>query len=360
MRSIAQLTRWKAAVLILTASFLHLPAASAQPFGLYLRWAGDTGTAYFNVPHSPALNPPSAITLEAWVYLATPFATCRTVVGKDYVTSYWFGVCGNTVRAYFRGSASAHNAGVVPANRFTHIAVTYDGTTQKHYIDGELIQSFPVSGPPTASTAPLRIGGDISWPHSPPGLVAAARLWSVARTEAQIRSTINRALSTPQPGLVAAWPFQSLVDPVGGHNGTLVGEDAGVEPSGLVSLYGLFSCTPGASPQELCLRNRFLVDATFRTGAPGTAEAPATVASAANPGSGLFWFFAPDNWEIMVKEIDGCGLNSRHWIFSAATTTLFYRMQVYDGLHGEQRIYINYPGPPAPAVTDTDAFATCP
>jgi len=80
----------------------------------------------------------------------------------------------------------------------------------------------------------------------------------------------------------------------------------------------------------------------------------------AGDNSGLFWFFSSDNWEIMVKALNGCGLNNRYWIFSAATTNVFYRMEVFDTVGLEQKIYFNYPGPPAPAVTDTDAFATCP
>jgi hypothetical protein len=79
-----------------------------------------------------------------------------------------------------------------------------------------------------------------------------------------------------------------------------------------------------------------------------------------NPGSGLFWFFAPDNWEILVKAINGCGLNARWWIFSASTTNVYYRLDVRDLTGRAQRIFFNYPGPPAPAVTDTSAFATCP
>ena len=63
----------------------------------------------------------------------------------------------------------------------------------------------------------------------------------------------------------------------------------------------------------------------------------------------------------MVKAIDGCPLNNRYWLFTAATTNVFFRMAVYDIHAGSQKIFFNYPGPPAPAVvTDTSAFATCP
>ena len=80
----------------------------------------------------------------------------------------------------------------------------------------------------------------------------------------------------------------------------------------------------------------------------------------ASSNSGIFWFFSSDNWEVMVKVLNACGLNNRYWVFSAATTNEFYRMEVFDVRAGVNKIYFNYPGPPAPAVTDVDAFATCP
>ena len=291
-----------------------------------------------------------------WVRIATLPSNCASLMGKNYQTSYWVGICGNQVRAYFRGTNSFHDAGIVPAGEFTHVAVTYDGSTQKHYINGELIQSFAVSGPPTPSTSPLRIGSDVSYPIPVSGAIDEVRLWSVARTEAQIRSTINVPLSSPQAGLVAVWPFQTLADPVGGHNGTLVNEDSGASVVGLYNLgYPLGPCS-GLFATELCLNDRFSVDVSYRNGPPGTAEADAHTVAFASAGSGIFWFFSADNWEIMVKEIDGCALNGHHWVFSAATTNVFYRLTVYDNSHAEQKIYFNYAGPPAPAVTDTEAF----
>ncbi|HEY0782416.1 MAG TPA: hypothetical protein VGE98_08180, partial [Thermoanaerobaculia bacterium] len=99
----------------------------------------------------------------------------------------------------------------------------------------------------------------------------------------------------------------------------------------------------------------------WRTGPPGTATTGhGTVAPCGTADSGLFWFFDASNWEVLVKSLNACGLNSRYWIFSASTTNVFYRMTVLDVREGVQKIYFNYPGPPAPAVTDTDAFATCP
>jgi phospholipase/carboxylesterase len=116
-------------------------------------------------------------------------------------------------------------------------------------------------------------------------------------------------------------------------------------------------CAPG--PATLCLLGgRFKVEATW-SDAQGDAG-PGMAAGCPADGSGLFWFFAPDNWEMMVKVIDGCAVNRRHWVFLAATTNVGYELTVTDTRTGEKRRYENPYGKNAPAVTDTDAFGGCP
>ncbi len=75
--------------------------------------------------------------------------------------------------------------------------------------------------------------------------------------------------------------------------------------------------------------------------------------------SGLLWFFESDNWEMLVKVLDGCGFNDRFWVFAAATTTVEYTLRVTDTALGTIREYFNPLGNAAAAITDTDAFATC-
>jgi Concanavalin A-like lectin/glucanases superfamily len=343
-------------LLALAAGLLPaLPSrAAAQPFGSYIAFSGSgsatTGNGHLEVPDRPALDPASAITLEGWVKLATPFAAggCRSLIGKDASQAYWLGVCGSTLRASFRGSGSEHDGGTVPAGQWTHVAVTYDGGTQNHYVDGELVQSFAVSGPPGTSSAPLEIGADVTRPESPAGAVAEFRLWTIARTVDQIRATINVALSSPLPGLIAVWSLAGTGnDALGVLNGTFAGAWAAVTPA------PLDTCTsPG--PGDLCLAPAFLLTVSWRTGDGATGDG--TVVPLATTGSGLFWFFAADDWELMVKVLDACALNQSIWVFSAATTNVFYRLQVVDVRSGVAKIYFNYPGPPAPAVTDTVAF----
>jgi hypothetical protein len=140
----------------------------------------------------------------------------------------------------------------------------------------------------------------------------------------------------------------------GGHNGTFVGTHFALDEPVEISC-------GSSGPHPLCLDDRFFVTVSWRVGGPGSPTTGiGTTVPCGNPGSGIFWFFGADNWELMVKAIDGCALNHRFWVFSAATTDVFYRLEATDVRAGTTKVYFNYPGPPAPAVTDTSAFATCP
>jgi len=83
----------------------------------------------------------------------------------------------------------------------------------------------------------------------------------------------------------------------------------------------------------------------------------------ATADSGLFYFFGPNNWEILVKVLNACGSgggrNDRFWVFAASATTLKYEMTVTDTQTGARRTYVNALGVSSPATTDTEAFATC-
>lgn len=116
-------------------------------------------------------------------------------------------------------------------------------------------------------------------------------------------------------------------------------------------------CTP--SSNHLCLnRDRFRVEVDWRDFQGGTGRAE--VVPGASADSGLFWFFSPDNWEMLVKVLDGCGNNGHYWVFAAATTTVEYTLRVTDTETGDVKEYVNPLGVSAAAVTDAGAFATCP
>jgi predicted esterase len=115
------------------------------------------------------------------------------------------------------------------------------------------------------------------------------------------------------------------------------------------------SCVPAET--TLCLeRGRFRVEVSWE--AAGGSGAGRVAEAAAD--SGLFWFFGADNWELMVKVLDGCALNGHYWVFAAATTDVHYVLSVTDTATGQVARYENPAGRPAAATTDTSAFPNCP
>ena len=76
--------------------------------------------------------------------------------------------------------------------------------------------------------------------------------------------------------------------------------------------------------------------------------------------SGNFYFFDGENWEILVKVLDGCALNGHYWTFASAATDVGWNLTVEDTETGETWATSNTFGQRSPAITDTTAFATCP
>lgn len=335
-----------AAAFVLLAT-LASTEVQAQPFGgwgIYSR----PQQGFFEIPHNAVLNPTGQITIEGWVAVSDP-GSCGNIIGKGWQTAWWVGVCNGTLRTYLRGSSSQRNGGTL-TNDWNHFAVTFDGTHRRHYVNGELAAEFAEANPLTTNSQPVRIGSDVNYNgFSPNGTINELRLWNVARTITQIRATINRSLTAPQAGLVAVWNGFGQ-DQIGPHDGVLNGSVPGLT-------FPVTNQACSNTTTSLCLFGRFVADIRWRTSnASDTAElAPLTTNQ-----SGIFWFFDEENWEVMVKALNGCAINNRYWIFSAATTNVSYRLEVFDQRAGVQKIYFNYPGPPAPAVTDTSAFATCP
>ena len=133
----------------------------------------------------------------------------------------------------------------------------------------------------------------------------------------------------------------------------------GVEESGMSMMFLVEAAEPAGDCEHgktvRCLRKSRYEIAVDWFGAGGASGA-GTVVHAGTDDSGLFRFFDPDNWEVLVKVLDGCAVNGHVWVFAASTTDLGYAIRVTDTTDGEQRLYRNEPGEPAAGVTDVRAF----
>jgi len=121
--------------------------------------------------------------------------------------------------------------------------------------------------------------------------------------------------------------------------------------------------TPGLTCSDtdtaLCLNaSRFKIEVEWRDFEDNHGSGQVVPLRSAD--SGLLWFFDADNWEMLVKVLDGCGVNGSFWVFSAATTNVDFTLRVTDTSSGEIREYHNALGQAAPAITDTEAFSCSP
>jgi hypothetical protein len=71
--------------------------------------------------------------------------------------------------------------------------------------------------------------------------------------------------------------------------------------------------------------------------------------------SGSFWFFTPDNLELVVKLLDAGGVNDQFWFFWGALSDVQYFIHVEDTALGTTRNYSNLPGQIC-GGSDTAAF----
>lgn len=71
--------------------------------------------------------------------------------------------------------------------------------------------------------------------------------------------------------------------------------------------------------------------------------------------TGYFWFFGPENVEVVLKVLDGQGVNGHHWVFCGALSNVEYTLTVTDTQTGLTRRYFNPLGRFA-SVGDTTGF----
>ena len=95
--------------------------------------------------------------------------------------------------------------------------------------------------------------------------------------------------------------------------------------------------------ETLCLQGgRFEVTARWRV--PSSGETGTAKAITQTDESGLFWFFDADNYELVVKVLDGTSINSAFWFFYGALSDVEYWIDVEDLATGTTRSWHNPPG----------------
>ena len=262
-----------------------LPAAPGAPAGTGLQLDGVNDYVTFGA--APGLNA-STFTIETW-FKRTGTGVGTATSGSSgglsdviplltkgrseddtpaNVNMNWFlgiDATTNTLAADFEDTATGLNHAVtgttvVTSNVWHHAAATYDGTTWRLYLDGYLDRTLAVGAftPEATSIQHAALGTAMDSTGTPDGYFAGvldeARVWNVARSQAQIVATKNVEISVATTGLLGRWGLNegsgSTVSglPAAGagvHNGTYTGgytPTAGLlggDSNGAVALNGI-------------------------------------------------------------------------------------------------------------------------
>jgi hypothetical protein len=86
----------------------------------------------------------------------------------------------------------ATGGAALAANRWTHLAMTYDGSAVKLWVDGVQAATRPVIGAMPVSDLPLRIGGNRIWREWFKGRIDEVRVYPRALSQAEVQADSSR------------------------------------------------------------------------------------------------------------------------------------------------------------------------
>ena len=182
--------------------------AASGKYGKALQFNGTS--ALVTIPDSASLHLSSAMTLEAWVNPSTVNANWRDVIYKGNDNYYLEATSTNASRPdagmIAGGSyADAFGTSALPANTWSYLTETYDGTTLRLYVNGTQVASTAHTGAIATSTNPLQIGGDSLYGQYFAGLIDEVRVYNTALTATQIQTDEATPMSGPTaPGTLTA------------------------------------------------------------------------------------------------------------------------------------------------------------
>jgi Concanavalin A-like lectin/glucanases superfamily len=99
----------------------------------------------------------------------------------------------------------------VPVNRWSHLALTYDGATLRLYVNGSQASSRATTGTIRRTTDPLWIGGNQPYGEYFQGLIDQVRVYDRVLSPPEVRAEMSTPSGSAPPsraaGLVAAYAF---------------------------------------------------------------------------------------------------------------------------------------------------------
>lgn len=198
-----------------------VPAYAANTYSLTL----EDGLGQFAVKTSPSGLPTgnSARTIEAWVrfenFPRDEGYQMFVVDTGSQNTDQEFGLAISKKGDKYVGHLDVYNAAIIgtvdlglTSGRWHHMAITYDGTNAKWYVDGALVETKSVGRTLNTVNAEVQIGSRVAVyvnRQFMDGEVDDVRIWNVARTQSEIENNMFSELSGSESNLVGYWKLNN-------------------------------------------------------------------------------------------------------------------------------------------------------
>jgi concanavalin A-like lectin/glucanase superfamily protein/Ig-like domain-containing protein/putative Ig domain-containing protein/List-Bact-rpt repeat protein len=224
------------------------------------------GTVHVRVPDSAALKP-AQLTAEAWVFpTAAPNNSPQTIIARGFFGNTWdLRLTNNMPEFWSHGGQGLEGPSAIPLNEWTHLAISFDGTTKRLYVNGAQVASREQLDALLydAAAVPMTIGSDFESNKSGNhfnGRIDEVALYNRALTADEVLSISNadflgKNFSQPYFTSPSQWPDGVLEANYTQQLTTILGTppvsfslSEGLLPPGMtLSSAGLVSGVPSAS-----------------------------------------------------------------------------------------------------------------
>ncbi len=187
----------------LTGTINGATRVTTGKFGGALSFNGTSNMVTVN--SATPLNLTTGMTLEAWVYPTTLGSAWRNVIIKERANGEVYNLYAHTDAnrpvAYAVAASSpgapvdVQGTAALTLNTWTHLAVSYDNTTLRLYVNGTQVGTRALSGAMLTSTGALRIGGNTIWGEYFAGTIDEVRIYNRALTATEILADTTRPIT---------------------------------------------------------------------------------------------------------------------------------------------------------------------
>ncbi|MCW9020902.1 MAG: T9SS type A sorting domain-containing protein [Flavobacteriales bacterium] len=223
-------------LLFIAAFFIGITFSNAQNPGNSLHFDGVNDYVSAPLPTVFSNINANSITIETWIKpQASVFS--RVVFAQLNASNFISVSTGGSNQIYFyiNNTVGVATNASLPLNQWTHVACTWNGTTQQTevYFNGMLQTTAPGGSSSTGTDNMMTIGSRTNGAQYFNGELDELRIWDVKRSVCDINSSMNSEFTQAQPNLVAYYNFNqgvaggnnsavtSLLDFTTNHNGTL-------------------------------------------------------------------------------------------------------------------------------------------